>query len=366
MIQKLFLKSEKENDKIMFYVMITILWIWVVLQFFFNWIRISSQWAWWPFGRYKSNVWKVTEFDELLQQKETIKYNYGWKDVFDLQFGHYNKFMDAVKDREDSDGVLIAGTYLPYFLKNQVNIRNDGMLDRLWEKTSDNNSCKSYQRIKNANLRYLVIDPNIATVVMWEGNESLFNKFFAKRDSVTGKIRDHGSITMLAKMYQDGFIKLYYSNNLGAKYAFTLSDEELKTIYPEESDVLFLRAKLSVARFFPDSAILINWIATVFTDRITNGQWIWDLADVLWKTIYESKVMDVASLLLENPSSYEQVEAIKQKTISFTQDERFVLAQYLWLYRALAAGDQQYQSYLQSIISQSLAGGSQLIIFELK
>jgi hypothetical protein len=45
--------------------------------------------------------------------------------------------------------------------------------------------CKSYQRLKAANLKYLVIDPNIGTVVMGEGNESLFNRFFAKKDPVT-------------------------------------------------------------------------------------------------------------------------------------------------------------------------------------
>ena len=365
-LRNLFLESKSETDKTMFYVAMVILGIWIIIQMFFNWIRIASQGAGWPFARYKANVGKVVEFDELLQQKETVKYNYEWKDVFDLQFGHYNKFIDATKDRKDEDWVLIAWTYLPYFLKNQKNVVNDGMLSRLREKTSDNNSCKSYKRLKNENLKYLVIDPNIATVVMWEWNESLFNRFFAKRDSVTWRIKDHWSISMLAKMYEEWYIKLYYSNNLWAKYAFTLSDDELKTQYPGESDLVYLRAKLSVARFFPDANELITMLATIFTQRISDGQAVWDLADVLGKTIEEKKVIEVAMMLLENPTTSEQIEAIKQKTTTFTQDERYVLAQYLWLYRALAAGDQQYQSFLQNIISQSLWGGSQLIIFELK
>lgn len=365
-IHRLYSESKKDNDRIMFFVMLFILWVWVILQLFFNWIRISSQWAWWPFARYKSNVWMVTEFDELLQQKEIIKYNYNWKDVFDLQFGHYNKFIDFTANRQDKDWVLIAWTYLPYFLDNQKNILNDGMLSWLWEKTSDNDSCKSYKRLQKDNIKYLVIDPNIATVVMWEWNESLFNRFFSKRDVESWKIKDHWSLTMLSKMYQEWFIKLYYSNNLWAKYAFSLTDEELKSLFPNESDIVYLRAKMSVARFFPDANDIINTIATIFNDRIINWSWIWDLADVFGKTINEKNVVDVASMLLENPSSYEQIETIKQKTNIFTQDERFVLAQYLWLYRALVAGDQQYQWFLQNIISQSLAGGSQLIIFELK
>ena len=69
--------------------------------------------------------------------------------------------MDATKNRDDKDGVLIAGTYIQYFLANQHNIQYDGMLDRFREQTSDNNSCKSYQRLRNKNLKYLVIDPNI-------------------------------------------------------------------------------------------------------------------------------------------------------------------------------------------------------------
>jgi hypothetical protein len=63
---------------------------------------------------------------------------------------------------------LIAGTYLQYFLDNQYNIKSDGMLGWFREQVSDENGCKAYHRLKQANLKYLVIDPNIATVVMGE------------------------------------------------------------------------------------------------------------------------------------------------------------------------------------------------------
>ncbi|MEI8091071.1 MAG: hypothetical protein WCG98_02210 [bacterium] len=56
---------------------------------------------------------------------------------------------------------MIAGTYIQYFLKNQHNLVNDGMLNRFWEQTSDGNECKSYQRLQARNIKYLVIDPNI-------------------------------------------------------------------------------------------------------------------------------------------------------------------------------------------------------------
>ncbi|MEI6118705.1 MAG: hypothetical protein WCP92_05790 [bacterium] len=56
---------------------------------------------------------------------------------------------------------MIAGTYIQYFLDNQRNIKSDGMLNRFREQNSDGNMCKSYQRIKTSNVKYLVIDPNI-------------------------------------------------------------------------------------------------------------------------------------------------------------------------------------------------------------
>ncbi|MEI7918732.1 MAG: hypothetical protein WCH65_00515 [bacterium] len=196
----MFQHTEDDTDKTLFYIIIFLLAIRGIIQFVFNFIRISSQGGSGPFMRYKMNNGKTTEITSTLQQQEVVKAGYGQKDVFDLQFPHYNKFIDYVKTRKDSDGVLIAGTYMQYFLDNQHNIKADGMLDRFREQNSDGNMCKSYQRLRNNNLKYLVIDPNIGTVVMGEGNESLFNRFFAKRDAVSGKIIDNGAISNLVKL----------------------------------------------------------------------------------------------------------------------------------------------------------------------
>jgi hypothetical protein len=43
-----------------------------------------------------------------LSAQTNLKYFYSQKDVFNLQFPHYNKFIEYVKDRADKDGVLIA------------------------------------------------------------------------------------------------------------------------------------------------------------------------------------------------------------------------------------------------------------------
>ncbi|MEI6774623.1 MAG: hypothetical protein WCL18_07750 [bacterium] len=48
-----------------------------------------------------------------------------------------------------------------------------------------------------------------------------------------------------------------------------------------------------------------------------------------------------------------------------TQDERLILTQYMGLVNLLKAQNPQYQEFVNSILGQSLGGGSQLIVFEL-
>jgi hypothetical protein len=160
-LRDMFEHSTDEKDKTMIYILIFLFAIRGLVQFILNFIRISSQGGTGPFLRYKMNNGKSVEISASLQQKEIVKAGYGRKDVFDLQFPHYNKFIEYVKNRKNTDGVLIAGTYMAYFLDNQHNIKSDGMLSRFREQNSDGNMCKSYQRLRENNLKYLVIDPNI-------------------------------------------------------------------------------------------------------------------------------------------------------------------------------------------------------------
>lgn len=167
-----------------------------------NFIRIGSQGSSGPFLWYKMSNGLENQIGADLSQKQVTKYNYRRQDVFNLQFPHYNIIIDETKDRKNEDGVLIAGTYLQYFLHNQYNLKGDGMLTWFWQ-ISDAGACKAYLRLKESNLKYLVIDPNIGTVVMGGGNETLFNRFFAKISAVDGSIEDFGTMTMLVKLLQD-------------------------------------------------------------------------------------------------------------------------------------------------------------------
>jgi uncharacterized protein YxeA len=122
-LRDMFEHSHEEKDKTMIYIVLFLLAIRGLVQFVLNFIRISSQGGGGPFLRYKMNNGKTVEITTSLQQKEVVKAGYGRKDVFNLQFPHYNKFIEYVKHRPNKDGVLIAGTYMQYFLDNQRNIK---------------------------------------------------------------------------------------------------------------------------------------------------------------------------------------------------------------------------------------------------
>lgn len=365
----LFLKNlctynKDEKERTMFFIVLFLFGIRALIQFTVNFVRISSQWGWGPFLRYRMNYGKVWEITTNLQQKEVEKPSYGRTDVFDLQFPHYNKFIEHTKERNNDDGVLIAGTYIQYFLHNQYNLKLDGMLNWFREQTSDGNMCKLYHRLQQENLKYIVIDPNIGTVVMGEGNESLFDRFFAKKDPVTGKIQEDGAISSLVQLRNAWYINLFGTNNLGAKYAFSLSDELFVEKFGPmtEDELVFLRAKLSIARFFSDAEDLLNFIGEMFTQRVIDGKAIGDIADVYGKTIDEIKTLEAVIAIVAQQQTSEELQQIVEW---LTQDERMILTQYLGLYNLLKANNPQYTEFLNSIISQSLGGGSQLIVFEI-
>lgn len=305
----------------------------------------------------------VNVIDDNLAQRQELTIPYTRDKVFDLQFAHYNKFINHVKNRPDDHGVSIAGTYLQYFLHNQ---RNVGQAN-IYKLTSDGNTCKSYLRFQRDNWRYIVIDPNILSVVMGEWNESLMHRFFARRDPVTWRIQDDGEMTMLVRMWYDGYLDLFSTNNLGAKYAFLLSDDALRNSWLPNidtfDDLVFLRAKMGVARFFPDGNDIINFIWNVFVQRIANGQAIGDIADVFWKIIDEDAVISAIQQAINAPSNQPQVQEAIQL---LTQDERFVVAQYMGLYNLLRQNSPQFGEALNQMLMQSIAWPSQIMVFELQ
>jgi hypothetical protein len=348
------------------------MWVWAViwlfaLWLFFQWMlnasRIASQSSTGPFWWYKSNVWEKQEITNELAYKTTKVYNYDANEVFSLQFGQYQPFLNAVKWRLDEDGILIAGTYIQYFLENWKNIIADNMLTVFWENVSDFNSCRGYQRLKNLNIKYLIIDPNIWTVGRsWEGNESLFHRFFARLSEDEQKIQTHWAITMLIKMAQEWYLDLIYTNNIWAKYAFELSDSELisKFWFKSKEDLILLRAKMAVIKYFYTEQDVLVKMFEIFQERIMNWKWVSDIASIIGKDVDVNKLFPVLDDLLTkwNTSSVKKL----------SQDERYVVSQYAGLYRLMStpAQKEQAQNALTQLFQNSVFGSSQVIGIKLK
>ena len=350
-----------------------------LIQTIFNVFRIASQWWSWPFTWYKWAIGKDSVFvftAQWLSQQEKIQYNYKAQDVFNMQFGHYNPFLNHVKDRKDENWVLIAWTYIQYFLENQKNITNDGLLTTFRQRWSDENTCNFALRLQDKKVKYLVIDPNIWSVVMGWGNASLFDRFVAKIDSNTNKIIQHGTMSMLAKMIEDGYLKLIMTNNMWAKYAYTLTDKELEqainTLPSEElktkmlqsfyNEPLLFRSKLAVPRFFGnESQDFFVLIGVIFQQRLSQNSWLEDLANILGKDVELQKLTDTMKMLQIPWGNLTKLN--KQ----LTDDERAVIWYYTAISQRQKANDLQgVQSIMTDLLQSSLWWWSQLITFELQ
>lgn len=213
---------------------------------------------------------------------------------------------------------------------------------------SDFDMCKLYHRLAEENIRYLVIDPNILSVMMGEGNDSLKDRMFGKINEATKMIAQDGVMTMIAKMTSQGYLDLEMSNNLLAIYAFTYDDAEfIKTISeamisPQSKEYLLtratkdmpqLRAKMALSRFFPEvyrpSVELAQYL---LQKRAQNGKVVNDIAWIFGKVIEKQNIFTALQKYQKNPS---QTDEYINETL--TQDERFVFTQYLMLYNALTS-----------------------------
>ena len=145
-------------------------------------MRIASQGGGGPFLQYKYSNGQTLVIDENLQQAVKTKFPYKWQDILNLQFPHYNKVIKAVNAQTGDEENIIAGTYAQYWIHDQTRLITDGFLEGLFKNLSDWNTCNSYLRLQDKNIKYMIIDPNIASIVMGGGNSTLMEKFFAKID----------------------------------------------------------------------------------------------------------------------------------------------------------------------------------------
>jgi hypothetical protein len=91
-----------------------------------------------------------------------------------------------------------------------------------------------------------------------------------------------------------------------------------------ETDEILFRTKLSSARFFrADANQYQNLIANIFVERLQTGEAVQDLADIFGKEIKATKV--TTAIALQSQGSQQFASSFED----LTQDERFVVTQYL-------------------------------------
>ena len=166
---------------------------------------------------------------------------------------------------------------------------------------------------------------------------------------------------MLVKMAQEGYLKLIFTNNLWAKYAFNLTDEELQKVFwnLNAEDLILLRAKIAVAKFFTNDQELLMKLFTLFQTRLMSDQGLWDIANIFGKQVDEKRLNQLLK----------EVASGKQPNITnLSQDERLVLAQYYGILKLLTTpqAKEQAESVLTQLFQNSLFGSSQIISFELE
>ena len=358
---KILQKKDGTNPKIIPIILIVFVWIFFWIQIVFNFLRIASQWANSVFVWYKWNAGTMQIVNDNLETTSKTKIWYWWKNIFDLQFPQYNPIINALANRDNKDWVIIAWTYIQYFLWNQRNIKWDWMLNNFRKNSSDWDLCKTYRRLKNDNTHYLIIDPNIWTVTMWEWNETLFYRFFGKLNSNKTKVEIDWTIITLIRLAQNGYLKLLSTNNLWSKYAFTIDDDTIRAYFWEDltdEELILTRWKMAVLQYFDDANSLFSAIGGIFLSRIMNDTkwWIEDIANIYWLEIDSEKVAWVAS-------DYIKWKAGEWPAKDLTQDERTVLITYVNLYMWYQKWD--ISSNIQNLLLSSVTWWSQIIALEL-
>jgi hypothetical protein len=347
--------TSTKTNALLSYVFLSVITLVGGIQLSMNYTRIASQWWAWPFLWYKSNVWLREEFDSTLTRSTPIVSNFGSDDIFALQFWHYKPIIEVANKRDlDNEGMLIAGTYLSYFLQSQRNIKQDWFLSWLANMASDSDVCATYLRLKDQKITYLVIDPNIGTVVQWWWNQTLFDRFFARINPNDGTILEDGAISMIAKLVDAWYAELVTTNNIWAYYWLKMPDEYFAWMSQDER--VLTRARMTIARFWWSNTPHVSNIMQTATQRLMNGELVSELSQILWKTV---RIDLLQSLIAAGNLRQEDIEPL-------TQDERAVFSQFVWLLQLFQNNNEQWTKQIVNLVQQSIQWGSQVIVVRIK
>jgi len=341
------------------YILIFISIVWIFLNLF----RIITQWWWEVQLWYRSSIWKLNDYvltSWSLNSETKIKIPYTADNIFSLQFNFYKKAINYFNKRKYDEAWIIWWTYMKYFVKNQNKIIDDQFLIYLYKLFSDDNVDKAYQRLKDQKITWIVIDPNIASVVMWEWNKSLWYRYYWYTDE-KNNVTTKWVLPMFVDLAQSWNIQYVYSNNLWIKYSLTISDDNIKKAiwtWISEKDILQLRYKLTSIKFLSrmtsmeDYQTSINIFYQLLLYRAINEpfQFIEDIADVNWLNIESWKK------IIENINNFN----------SFTNDEKTAILIFNSIRMQLNQNSWNTQQILRQLIEEWIWWRAQLLFVKVE
>ena len=112
------------------------------------------------------------------------------------------------------------------------------------------------------------------------------------------------------------------------------------------------RARIATARFWQNGQQLLGLVQTIFAERISNGDGIGDIADILGKDIDADKLKTITTKLVAQGKL--DALTLAQYTKDLNQDERLILGQYMQLFQLLRSNKAQFDQAAMNLIGQSV------------
>jgi len=362
-ITTIFYTNRLKDNNLLIYSLYFVISVWI----FLNLIRIASQWGWEVQTWYKSSIWQTINYkiwqDGNLKQEKDLIIPYKSDNVFNLQFNAYHKPIKAINDRNKNQTAIIWGTYMRYFIKNQNRIKNDQFLDYLWRLWSDGNVHKFYERLKDQWITDIVLDPNIASVVQWKWNESLWYKYYGKTDA-NWNIIEEWVFPHFVDLAQSWYLEYGYTNNLWIKYALVVSNKVLSKVtwITDKKELKKIRYEMSVVRFLPRlvwQKEYFEWINAIFGILVYRATkqplaFAWDLADVYWLNVNNIwKILNIGWKDFNELSPDEKVLFLQFNNI-------------MWALKQANWNKQQIQKILSWLLKSSIWNRAQLMFVKIK
>ena len=277
--------------------LIYVLWLVISIWIFLNLIRIASQGGGQVQTWYRSSIWQTIDYkltDNWITSQKKLIIPYKFDNVFSLQFNMYKKPIKSFNNRTVNQVWIIWWTYMRYFIKNQNNIKNDQFLQTLRRLWSTWWSDKFYERLKDQGITDIVLDPNIASVVQWSGNKSLWYRYYWKTNE-NWDLTEKWVFPHFIDLAQSWHLVYWYTNNLWIKYALTVPNTILSKVtwITDKKHLLKIRYEMSVVRFLLRlvwKKEYFEWINAIFwllVYRAENQPLLFaqDISDISWLNV---------------------------------------------------------------------------------